>query len=179
MVHGMVCKACPSAGGFHPLRSLTRRNRTKQCKWSGQRSIIRWKLTICKCQELHAPGNNPGATSMYRIIYTKEKTRREGVVLYRREIWFCLKSFECHLLAAAAYNLVGRRVCPGRFQFLRSCWEHNEMCIPGMLDIMWHSPTLSACLRCRCRALIGTCVRIYVLCSFAQGLLRCAVLCLQ
>ena len=64
-------KALPSADGRRPLRSLTRKNRTK-CEWmkrAERSTILGFKLTTCKCQELHARGYQPGrrACTCYEI----------------------------------------------------------------------------------------------------------------
>ena len=51
-------------------------NETKPCERSGQKSTVRFKLTTCKCRELHARGEQPGRRMHASFKYAR--TRKDG-----------------------------------------------------------------------------------------------------
>ena len=76
-------KALRAADGFRrPLRSLTRKNRTKRVPYETGRAVHEFtcKLVTCNCQELHAPGYQPGL----RMLCEIERTERKRTARYLR-----------------------------------------------------------------------------------------------
>ena len=86
--------------------------RTKQCEWSVQRSRIRCKLTTCKCQELHAPGKQPGRRMHASYKYVPGTKQKEECCIVLRLELIKGKSFAHHPLLVAVYFL-----WRGRFDF--------------------------------------------------------------